>query len=84
MRLCAMLKRLVAQREILAQGVSEAGGHFVGALALLAEQIERTAETAAGAEFVDAAALDKNAIAHLIDESLAQVGDVFVEFACAC
>ena len=36
--------------------VSQAGCHFVGALALLAQQIERAPETAAGAEFVHTAA----------------------------
>lgn len=75
------VETLGAQREIGAQGVSDAGGHFVGALALLTEEIERATEAAAGAEFVDTAALDENAVADLIGERLAQVGDVFVEFA---
>ena len=42
--------------DVGAQGVGEAGGHFIGALALLAEQIERAAETTAASKFVDAAA----------------------------
>ena len=42
--------------EVGVQAVSEAGGHFVGALALLAEQIEGAAEAATTGQLVDAAA----------------------------
>ena len=64
-----------------AEGVSEARGQFVGALALLAEQVERPAESATAGQFVDAAAEDEDAIAQLVGEGGAQVGDVLVEFA---
>ena len=47
------------------------------------QQIERAAEAAACAELVDAPAQNQNAIAHLIEQRLSQVGNVFVEFA-AC
>src|SRR5262249_2889202 len=65
----------------IAEAVREARSHFIGALALLAKQIERTAEGAAGAEFVHATAENKNAIANLFSERLLQVGDVLIEFA---
>src|SRR5258707_14710998 len=58
----------------------EARGHFIGALALLAQQIERTAESAARTEFVHAAAEDEDAVANLIAERLAKAGDVLIEF----
>src|SRR5260221_13712461 len=58
----------------------EARGHFIGALALLAQQIERTAESAARTEFVHAAAENEDAVANLIAERLAKVGDVIIEF----
>src|SRR5262249_9643120 len=55
--------------------------HFVGPLALLAEKIQRTSEPAACAEFVNASAQHKNAIAELVAEGLLQVSDVSIEFA---
>ena len=67
--------------EALSKAKSQARGHFIGALALLAEQIERAAKTGARGEFVYAAAENQDAIAYLLGESAAQVGDVLVEFA---
>ncbi len=59
----------------------EAGSHFIGALSLLVEKIERAAESRAGGKLVDAAAENQDAIAHLFRESAAQFGDVLVKFA---
>src|SRR5438045_4713989 len=61
----------------------EAGNHFIGALALLAKQIERAAKTGTGRKFVNAATENQDAIAYLLGESPAQVSNVLVEFA-AC
>jgi len=72
---------LAAALKVGAEELGEARGHFVGALALLAEEIEGAAEAAAAGEFVDAAAENEDAVAHLIGEGAAQVGYVFVEFA---
>ena len=47
---------LARQCQVVAKSVGDACGHFVGALALLAEQIERAAESAACAKFVDTTA----------------------------
>src|ERR1700683_946861 len=69
------------QFEVGAQPMGEARSHFVGALALLAEQIERAAETAAGSELVNAATQDQDAISHLFGERSAEFGDLFIEFA---
>src|SRR5256885_7797847 len=66
--------------EARAKTESEARSHFVGALALLAQKIERTAEAAARTEFMDAAAENEDAITNLIAERLAKVGDMFIEF----
>src|SRR2546430_1108689 len=66
--------------ESRAKTESEARSHFVGALALLAQKIERTAEAAARTEFMDAAAENEDAITNLIAERLAKVGDMFIEF----
>src|SRR2546427_8363354 len=64
-----------------AEAEGEARSHFVGALALLAEEIERAAETAASGKFVNAAAQDEDAIAHLFGKSIAENGNVLVKFA---
>src|SRR5207302_9310847 len=58
----------------------EARSHFVGALPLLAQKIERTAEAAARTEFMNATAENEDAITNLIAERLAKVGNMFVEF----
>ena len=50
------VEALGAEGEIGAERVSEARGHFVGTLALLAKQVERAAKSATCAEFVDATA----------------------------
>src|SRR5258708_26993815 len=49
----------------------KARSHFIGALALLAEKIERAAESAPRGELVDATAEHQDAIAHLFGESAA-------------
>src|SRR5256886_10071786 len=67
--------------EARAKTESEARSHFVGALALLAQKIERTAEAAARTEFMNAAAENEDAITNLIAERLAKVGNMFIEFA---
>jgi hypothetical protein len=61
--------------------VGEARGEFIGALALLAEQIQWATESAAAREFVNTADQDKYAVTHLLAKSVAQVGDVLIEFA---
>src|SRR5437667_8485385 len=66
--------------ESRAKTESEARSHFVGALALLAEKIERAAEAAARTEFMNAAAENEDAITNLIAERLAKVGNMFIEF----
>jgi hypothetical protein len=50
------VEALGAESKICAESVAKARSHFVGALALLAEQVEWAAETAAGAQFVHATA----------------------------
>src|SRR5205085_2980890 len=67
--------------EARAKAESEARGHFIGALALLAKQLERTAEARSRREFVNPAADYQDAVAHLFRESAAQLSNVLVEFA---
>src|SRR5215813_660817 len=67
--------------EAIAEAVREARSHFIGALAPLAKQFERAAETTACTEFVNAAAQNENAIAHLFDKRFAKIVDVLIEFA---
>src|SRR5690348_926982 len=67
--------------ETLGKPASQAAGEVIGALALLAEQIERAAKTAAAGEFMHAPAEDKDAVAHLLGEGAAEIGDVLIEFA---
>src|SRR2546426_84390 len=71
------LARLLEAR---AEAEREARGHFIGALALLAEKIERAAETPARGQLVDAAAQDQDAITHLLGKSAAEVRDVLIKF----
>src|SRR6266704_2056668 len=78
MRGSKTLARLIEAR---AQSEGETRSHFIGALALLAEQIERTTDTGAGGKLMNAAAENQDAIAHLFGESAAQFGDVLVKFA---
>src|SRR5262249_20512295 len=73
-------KALARLFQACAQTQSEARSHFIGALALLAEQIERAAETRTRGESVDSAAEHQNSVAHLLGERAAQVGDVLIEF----
>ena len=64
-----------------AESAGQAGGEFVGALALLAQEIERAAEPATASQFVDAAGGFEQAVTHQAGEIVAQVGEVLVEFA---
>jgi len=66
---------------ICAEAVSQAGGEFIRSLALLTQEVEWAAEASARGIFVNAAAEDENAIANLLDEGAAEVGDVLGEFA---
>src|SRR5882762_3395896 len=65
--------------EACAKAEGEARSHFIGALALLAKEIERTAEAAARGEFVDAAGPFQQPVAEHAGEGFAQVGDVLIE-----
>ena len=64
-----------------AEALCEARGHFVGALALLAEQVKRAAEAATSGQFVNAARGSEQTIADQAGDGFAQVGDVLVELA---
>src|SRR5260370_37387622 len=59
--------------EVCAEAVHQARGEVVGALALLAEHVERAAESAAARKLVDAVAELEQAIADEAGERLAQV-----------
>ncbi len=50
--------------EVCAQALRQARGELVGALALLAEEIERAAKASAAGKLVDAAAQLEQAVAH--------------------
>src|SRR6266850_1905262 len=65
--------------ETRAKAEGEAGSHFIGALALLPQKIERAAKAATRGEFVDAAGQFQQAIANQAGERFAQFDDVFVE-----
>jgi hypothetical protein len=67
--------------EACAKARGEARGHFIGALTLLAEEIERATEATARGEFVDTFAEIEQPIANEAGNRLAQVGDVFIKFA---
>src|SRR5882672_3854816 len=66
-------------REARAQAEREARSHFIGALALLAQKIERAAKAAARGEFVNATRQFQQAIPNQTSERFAQVSDVLVE-----
>src|SRR6267154_2264341 len=61
--------------------MGEARAEFIGALALLAQEIERSAKAATAGKFVNAAAELQQAVAHQAGERFLQVGDVLVKFA---
>src|SRR5260370_10493620 len=67
--------------EARAKAEGEARGHLVGALALLAEEIEPAAETAARAKLVDAAAEFQQAIAEQTGQGFPEIGQCPVEVA---
>src|SRR2546427_4799077 len=54
--------------------------HLIGALALLAEKIERAAETRARGKLVDAARQFQQAVADQPGEGFAEFGDMLIEF----
>src|SRR5260221_10395378 len=67
--------------KLRAKAEREARGHFIGTLALLTEEVERAAKTAAGGKLVDSPAKFEQAIADLRGQGFAQVGNMLVEFA---
>src|SRR6266700_6540759 len=66
--------------EARAKAEREARGHLIGALALLAEKIERAAEARARGKLVDAAGQFQQAVTDQAGEGFAQVGDMLIEF----
>src|SRR6266446_3158456 len=66
--------------EARAKAECEPRGHLIGALALLAEKIERAAETRARRKLVDAARQFQQAVADQPGKDFAQVGDMLIEF----
>src|SRR5690242_6657011 len=74
-------KALARLLEARAKAESEARGHFVGALALLAEQVEGAAKAGTGGKLVNVAAENQDAVTHLFGKGAAQIGDVLIEFA---
>ena len=81
MRRCAVVKRLRLRWTLLRRAWARRVVMSSARWRCWREQVQGAAETAAGGEFVDAAALDQDAIAHLVGEGGAEVGDVLVEFA---
>src|SRR5258708_14630540 len=67
--------------KLRAKAEREARGHFIGTLALLAEEIERTAKTAPGGKLMNAPAELEQAVANLGGQGFAQVSNVLVKFA---
>ena len=66
--------------EAAAQRIAEARGEFVGALAMLAEQVIETAETAMGFEFVEACAAGEQYDTHVLHERAPELLDVAQDF----
>src|SRR3989441_2194316 len=67
--------------EARAKAEREARSHLIGVLALLAEEIERAAEPAAGGKLVNAAGDFQQSVADHAGERLAKVSDVLIKFA---